>query len=65
MSGFGYESTEHPVRLVGGAVLVLYGIITNPATSYVGRWAPRLGGTFIVLTILWDWKIGQDRARRL
>ena len=47
------------VGLIGGVVLVLYGIIPTlqPATSNFGRVYAAYGGVFIILSLLWGWKI--------
>jgi small multidrug resistance family-3 protein len=47
------------VGLIGGAVLVLYGIIPTlqPATFNFGRVYAAYGGVFIILSLLWGWKI--------
>lgn len=45
--------------LVGAAVLVLYGIVPTlqPANVNFGRVYAAYGGVFIVLSILWGWKV--------
>ena len=47
------------VGLMGGAVLVVYGIIPTlqPATFNFGRVYAAYGGVFIILSLLWGWKI--------
>ena len=47
------------VGLIGGVVLVLYGIIPTlqPATFNFGRVYAAYGGVFIILSLLWGWKI--------
>jgi small multidrug resistance family-3 protein len=44
--------------LLGGFILVLYGIVPTfqPAANF-GRVYAAYGGVFIVLSILWGWKI--------
>lgn len=44
--------------LIGGLVLVAYGIIPTlqPETSF-GRIYAAYGGVFIVLSLLWGWKV--------
>jgi small multidrug resistance family-3 protein len=42
---------------LGGAVLVLYGIIPTLQPANFGRVYAAYGGIFIVLSILWGWKI--------
>lgn len=45
--------------IVGAIVLILYGIIPTfqPANSNFGKVYAAYGGIFIVLSILWGWKI--------
>ncbi|AGX44319.1 YnfA family protein [Clostridium saccharobutylicum] len=45
--------------IVGAIVLILYGIIPTfqPANSNFGKVYAPYGGIFIVLSILWGWKI--------
>lgn len=45
--------------LIGGVVLVLYGIIPTlqPAAFNFGRVYAAYGGVFIVLSLLWGWQI--------
>ncbi len=42
---------------LGGAVLVLYGIIPTWQPAHFGRVYAAYGGIFIVLSLLWGWKI--------
>jgi small multidrug resistance family-3 protein len=53
------EGRSFIVGLIGGAVLVLYGIIPTlqPATFNFGRVYAAYGGVFIVLSLLWGWRI--------
>ena len=43
--------------LIGAVVLVLYGIIPTLQPANFGRVYAAYGGVFIVLSILWGWKI--------
>jgi small multidrug resistance family-3 protein len=43
--------------LLGSAVLVLYGIVPTLQPANFGRVYAAYGGVFIVLSILWGWKI--------
>ena len=43
--------------VLGGAVLVLYGIVPTLQPANFGRVYAAYGGIFIVLSILWGWKI--------
>lgn len=42
---------------VGSIILVLYGIIPTFQPAHFGRVYAAYGGVFIVLSILWGWKI--------
>ncbi len=42
---------------VGAIILVLYGIIPTFQPAHFGRVYAAYGGVFIVLSILWGWKI--------
>lgn len=50
--------------LLGGLVLVLYGIIPTFQTSHFGRIYAVYGGFFIVLSLLWGWGIDGGRPDR-
>jgi small multidrug resistance family-3 protein len=43
--------------VLGGAILVLYGIIPTFQPANFGRVYAAYGGIFIVLSILWGWQI--------
>jgi small multidrug resistance family-3 protein len=43
--------------LVGAVVLVLYGVIPTLQPAHFGRVYAAYGGVFIVLSIVWGWKI--------
>lgn len=43
--------------VLGGAVLVIYGIVPTLQPASFGRVYAAYGGIFIVLSILWGWKI--------
>jgi small multidrug resistance family-3 protein len=43
--------------LVGAAILVLYGIVPTLQPSHFGRVYAAYGGVFIVLSILWGWRV--------
>ncbi|HSD84435.1 MAG TPA: YnfA family protein [Anaerolineae bacterium] len=51
------------VGLIGGVVLVLYGIIPTlqPAAFTFGRVYAAYGGVFIVLSLLWGWQIDRKQ----
>jgi len=44
------------VGLLGGIVLILYGIVPTPQTQSFGRVYAAYGGVFIVLSLFWGWK---------
>jgi small multidrug resistance family-3 protein len=43
--------------LTGGAVLALYGVVATFQTASFGRVYAAYGGIFIVLALLWAWKV--------
>ena len=45
------------LAVLGGVVLVLYGIIPTLQPAHFGRVYAAYGGVFIVLSLLWGWKI--------
>jgi small multidrug resistance family-3 protein len=45
------------VGVVGGIILVLYGVVATLQTANFGRVYAAYGGIFIVLAVLWGWKI--------
>jgi len=51
------EGKRFWVGLLGGAVLFLYGVIPTLQPAHFGRVYAAYGGIFIVLSILWGWKI--------
>lgn len=58
---------EKPIwyGVVGSIVLILYGVIPTLQPAHFGRVYAAYGGVFIVLSILWGWKIDKiapDRA---
>lgn len=50
--------------LVGGIVLILYGIIPTLQTAHFGRVYAVYGGFFIMLALLWGWYSDGDRPDR-
>ncbi|RMF92183.1 MAG: YnfA family protein [Nitrospinota bacterium] len=49
---------KSPAYALGGAVvLVLYGIIPTFQPAHFGRVYAAYGGVFIILSILWGWKV--------
>ena len=45
--------------VLGALILVLYGVIPTLQTANFGRVYAAYGGIFIMLSILWGWKIDQ------
>ena len=50
---------------VGGAVLILYGIIPTFQPAHFGRVYAAYGGFFIVLSLLWGWILDGNVPDRL
>jgi small multidrug resistance family-3 protein len=50
--------------LLGGAILVLYGIVPTLQASHFGRVYAAYGGFFIVLSLLWGWALDGNRPDR-
>ncbi|MGH7298860.1 MAG: YnfA family protein [Candidatus Rokuibacteriota bacterium] len=58
------EGRPWPMGMLGGAVLVLYGLIPTYQAAHFGRVYAAYGGVFVVLSLLWGWavdRIGPDR----
>ena len=53
-----------PVGLLGGAILVLYGIIPTYQHAHFGRVYAAYGGVFIALSLVWGWAIDGMRPDR-
>jgi small multidrug resistance family-3 protein len=47
--------------LLGGLVLLLYGVIPTLQASHFGRVYAAYGGFFIVLSLIWGWRVDGDR----
>ncbi|MDM8172935.1 YnfA family protein [Olivibacter sp. 47] len=43
--------------IIGGVVLALYGVVATWQTANFGRVYATYGGIFIVLSLLWAWKV--------
>lgn len=50
--------------LLGAVVLVLYGIIPTLQPANFGRVYAAYGGIFVVLSLLWGWKIDKNPPDR-
>jgi len=53
------ESKPISYAFVGSVILVIYGIIPTLQPAHFGRVYAAYGGVFIVLSIIWGWKIDQ------
>lgn len=51
------EGKNHWFGLFGAIILVLYGIIPTLQPAHFGRVYAAYGGVFVVMSILWGWKI--------
>ncbi len=58
------EGKSVGLAVIGALVLVLYGIIPTLQPAHFGRVYAAYGGIFIVLSILWGWKIDRIRPDR-
>lgn len=45
------------VALAGAALLVVYGVVPTFQAAHFGRVYAAYGGAFIVLSLLWSWRI--------
>lgn len=50
--------------ILGGVLLVLYGVIPTLQTASFGRVYAAYGGIFIVLSLLWGWQIDKNTPDR-
>jgi small multidrug resistance family-3 protein len=50
--------------LLGAVVLIFYGIVPTFQPAHFGRVYAAYGGIFVVLSILWGWKIDHIRPDR-
>lgn len=51
------ENKSWWVGLLGGIILVAYGIVATLQTANFGRVYAAYGGIFIVMAIIWGWKV--------
>jgi small multidrug resistance family-3 protein len=60
------EGKSLGLGILGGIILCLYGVIPTlqPPSAHFGRVYAAYGGIFIVLSILWGWKIDQVQPDR-
>lgn len=43
--------------LIGGLILALYGVVATLQPAHFGRVYATYGGVFIVMSLLWGWKV--------
>jgi small multidrug resistance family-3 protein len=58
------EGKSLGLGILGGLILCLYGVIPTMQPAGFGRVYAAYGGIFIVLSILWGWKIDQVQPDR-
>jgi small multidrug resistance family-3 protein len=58
------ESRPWSWGLLGGAVLILYGVIPTFQTTHFGRVYAAYGGVFIILSLLWGWILDGNQPDR-
>ncbi len=46
--------------LIGGLLLILYGIIPTFQPAHFGRVYAAYGGVFVVMSLLWGWKFDKN-----
>lgn len=51
--------------LIGGVILIFYGVIPTLQTAHFGRVYAVYGGFFIGLSLLWGWVFDGDRPDRM
>lgn len=51
------EGKSFLIAVLGGVILVLYGIIPTLQHAHFGRVYAAYGGVFVIMSILWGWKI--------
>jgi small multidrug resistance family-3 protein len=47
--------------IIGGIILVLYGVVATWQTAHFGRVYAAYGGIFIVMALIWSWKVDNFR----
>ncbi|MEW5985497.1 MAG: YnfA family protein [Chloroflexota bacterium] len=58
------EGRELWVALIGGVVLVLYGVVATWQPADFGRVYAAYGGVFITLSVLWGWLVDKKSPDR-
>jgi len=59
------EVRPWPWGLMGGVILVLYGVIPTFQAAHFGRVYAAYGGVFIVLSLLWGWLLDGNKPDSL
>jgi small multidrug resistance family-3 protein len=49
------------IGLLGGLILIIYGIIPTFQLSHFGRVYAAYGGVFVILSLLWGWWFDKSR----
>jgi len=52
------------IGILGGVILVFYGIIPTFQPAHFGRVYAAYGGVFVIMSILWGWKIDKINPDR-
>jgi len=64
-SGCGSKKAKAPLLgLIGGLILLLYGIVATLQPGDFGRVYAAYGGIFILLSMVWGWQIDGVRPDR-
>ena len=58
------EGKSIGIGILGGCILVLYGVIPTLQTPHFSRVYAGYGGMFIVLSLLWGWALDGARPDR-
>ena len=51
------EGGSFPIAILGGIILVLYGVVATFQPANFGRVYAAYGGVFIVMAIIWGWQV--------
>ena len=55
------DSGSFWIAILGGIILVLYGIVATFQPANFGRVYAAYGGVFIVMAIIWGWQVDSSR----
>lgn len=44
--------------ILGSLILILYGVVATWQSTSFGRTYATYGGIFVIMSLLWDWKVG-------